>query len=423
MLETRALRDLCSGIIDCPHSTPVWTTEGPIVLRNYNVRGGRLDLSNPSFTDEKHFADRIRRAVPEEGDVVITREAPMGEVAKIPNGLRCCLGQRMVLLKPDRTKVDPGYLLYALQSEPIQRQIAWSEGSGATVSNLRIPHLAALRMNIPAVQEQRRIASILGSLDDKIELNRQMCATLEEMARAIFRSWFVDFDPVRAKIKAKAKAEGREPEPARSEFPDAFMESSNGQIPRGWSVSRLLDVAPISTAAVNPSATPAKVFEYFSIPAFDEGRRPIAELGANIKSSKYAVSQQAVLVSKLNPNTPRVWLTELRSDSAICSTEFMQFVVRDLKYRPFLYLWMLMPEIQEQIGQRVTGSTGSRQRAQPRQIESLPIITPPDRLVNRFARLVEPLLAGVARLAEESERLSSLRDLLLPRLLEGKMNL
>ncbi len=190
------LEDICEAIIDCPHSTPVWTESGVIVLRNQNIRNGRLDLSQPSYTDEAHFVERTKRAKPVEGDLVITREAPMGEVCMIPAGLRCCLGQRMVLLRPDRAKVEPRYLLYALQSPAVQHEIGVNEGTGSTVSNLRIPLLKALSIPIRLLPEQRAIAHILGTLDDKIELNRRMNETLEAMARALFKSWFVDFDPV-----------------------------------------------------------------------------------------------------------------------------------------------------------------------------------------------------------------------------------
>src|SRR6476646_1952281 len=128
------LSDLCDAIVDCPHSTPLWTNSGIVVLRIHNIRNGRLDLSNPSYTDEAHFVDRTRRATPTQGDLVITREAPMGEVCMIPSGIRCCLGQRMVLLRPNRARADPEYLLYALQSKDVQREIGVSEGTGSTVS-------------------------------------------------------------------------------------------------------------------------------------------------------------------------------------------------------------------------------------------------------------------------------------------------
>lgn len=142
----------------------------------------------------------------------------MGEVCMLPEGLRCCLGQRMVLLRPNLKKVDGRYLLYALQSPEVRRQILIHEGTGSTVSNLRIPALEALPIPFPPLSEQRRIAGILGALDDKIELNRKMNRTLEDMAQAIFKSWFIDFD-------------------GHTDFEDSPL----GPIPRGWKVGRLGD--------------------------------------------------------------------------------------------------------------------------------------------------------------------------------------
>ncbi|MFN9289218.1 MAG: restriction endonuclease subunit S, partial [Planctomyces sp.] len=194
------LSELCEQIADCPHSTPLWTNSGVIVLRNQNIRGGRLDLSSPSYTDEAHFEQRSRRARLKAGDLVLTREAPMGEVCIVPANLRCCLGQRMVMLRPDPKKCDSRFLLYSIQSDAVQHEIKVNEGTGSTVSNLRIPLLEALSIPHPPLAEQRAIAAVLGALDDKIELNRRMNATLESMARALFQSWFVDFDPVRAKL-------------------------------------------------------------------------------------------------------------------------------------------------------------------------------------------------------------------------------
>ena len=97
---------ICLLVVDCPHATPKWTNSGVVVLRNTNIKGGRLGLSSPSYTDEEHYLGRVKRAVPQADDIVITREAPMGDVCQIPKGLKCCLGQRQVSLRPDPKKVD-----------------------------------------------------------------------------------------------------------------------------------------------------------------------------------------------------------------------------------------------------------------------------------------------------------------------------
>lgn len=183
---TSTLKDMCQLIVDCPHSTPEWTQSGYIVVRNQNIKNGRLDLSNPSYTCKEDFVRRNRRAKPQGGDIIFTREAPMGEVCIVPHGLECCIGQRQVLLRPQKG-IDGKYLFYALRSGYVQHQILWNEGTGSTVSNVRIPVLEALKIPRLGVSEPL-IGEFLGTLDDKIELNRRMNETLEAMARAIFQN-------------------------------------------------------------------------------------------------------------------------------------------------------------------------------------------------------------------------------------------
>ena len=163
--EVASIGNLCSAVLDCHHSTPVWTTTGEVVIRNQNIREGKLDLSQPSYTDAGHFAERTRRATPTHGDLVITREAPMGLVCMIPEGLKCCLGQRMVLLRPDSTAIEAPYLLYSILSEAVQRAISVAGGTGSTVANLRIPVLKGLLIAAPSPPEQRAIAAALSDVD------------------------------------------------------------------------------------------------------------------------------------------------------------------------------------------------------------------------------------------------------------------
>lgn len=159
---------LCNAVLDCHHSTPVWTDSGAVVIRNQNIRDGRLDLSESSFTNEKHYLERTRRAVPTFGDLVITREAPMGLVCRIPQGLKCCLGQRMVLLRPNSNILNSDYFLRTLGSDRVQRAISVAGGTGSTVSNLRIPALRDLKIPVPPMREQRAIAEALSDVDELI---------------------------------------------------------------------------------------------------------------------------------------------------------------------------------------------------------------------------------------------------------------
>lgn len=265
--------------------------------------------------------------------------------------------------------------------------------------------------------DQRIAAHILGTLDDKIELNRRRNQTLEAMARALFKDWFVDFGPVRAKM------EGREPYlPADlwQLFPDRLDDEGK---PEGWEMIPLNAMATLETTSISPGKSAEAVFEHYSIPAFDAGRMPVMELGNSIKSNKYKVHNDAVLVSKLNPQTPRVWLPTVATDHAVCSTEFMQFVPQRPDNRPFLYCLMASEVMQEEVLRHVTGSTGSRQRAQPSQIAKVEVLLPGTDILSAFNHQAEPTLRAIADNQRESQTLSQLRDTLLPKLISGELRI
>ena len=179
--DVKPLQELCIAVLDCHHSTPVWTKAGAVVIRNQNIRDGKLDLSEASFTNDQHFAERTRRATPMFGDLVITREAPMGLVCMIPEGLRCCLGQRMVLLRLNCEEASSTYVLYALLGEDVQRSISVAGGTGSTVSNLRIPVLKQLKIFVPGLPEQQAIATALSDVDALLSALERLLAKKRDL--------------------------------------------------------------------------------------------------------------------------------------------------------------------------------------------------------------------------------------------------
>jgi len=293
--------------------------------------------------------------------------------------------------------------------------------SGSAQPILNKSHFSQVPIEIPPKEEQQRIAHILGTLDDKIELNRRMNRTLEKMAQAIFKSWFIDFDPIRA------KAEGRDPNLPKEIadlFPDSFEDSDIGPIPEGWAAGPLTKLATLTTKTVRPGEWPDKFWEHYSIPAFDEGRYPRWERGDSIKSGKYQVPPSCVLASKLNPQFPRVWLPDVADPTvAICSTEFMPFVPVHEQWRPFLYELLKSPTIQEEICSRATGSTGSRQRVKPKDIAIMSVILPPLEVITAFCAIVGGLHKRLLTNQRNSFLLARIRDTLLPKLLSGEIEL
>jgi len=408
------LEDGMEALIDYRGKTPTKTQAGVPLITAKVVKNGRIETPN-EFISHDDYDAWMRRGIPQAGDVLITTEAPLGEVAQLGSE-KVALAQRLIALRGKNDVLDNTFLKFLLQSDSIQNQLR-ARASGSTVSGIKQSELRKINLLLPPLPEQRAIAHILGTLDNKIELNRSRNQTLEAMARALFKDWFVDFGPVRAKV------EGREPyllADLWQLFPDRLDDEGK---PEGWEIQPLNTVASLVTASVSPGKLPETVFEHYSIPAFDSGRMPAREMGESIKSNKYIVDPDAVLVSKLNPQTPRVWLPAVATERAICSTEFMQFVPHDRVSRPFLYCLMSSQMMQEEVLKHVTGSTGSRQRAQPSQIAKVDTLMPQATVLAEFNRQAAPILKAVTENQLESQTLAQLRETLLPKLISGELRI
>lgn len=312
---------------------------------------------------------------------------------------------------------DPRFVSYFL------RTIDFTQFTDkAAVPGVNRNHLHELSVRFPPAHEQRRIAEVLCSLDDKIELNRWMNETLEAIARAIFKSWFVDFHPVRAKMSGREPA-GMDAETAAL-FPDSMERSTLGDVPAGWAVGSMRDLITLSRDSIHPGDSPDEVFDHYSIPAFDEGRRPAREQGSVIRSSKFVVRPDVVLVSKLNPRFPRVWLPYLVSDRrAVASTEFLVATSRAGYSRDYLYSLFCSEQFMERFSGLVTGTSGSHQRVKPSDFLEMLVVVPPPRTVGAFTVVSEPLFHRIAANIRESETLATIRDTLLPRLISGELRL
>jgi type I restriction enzyme S subunit len=418
MTNDAALSDLCELIVDCPHSTPKWTDTGFLVLRSYNIRGGRLDLSNRSYTDEEHYKQRSRRAELRAGDLVITREAPMGEVCMIPLDLRCCLGQRMVLLRPDPKKCDGRFLLYAIQSPSVQNQISWSEGTGSTVSNLRIPHLEALRIPTPMLTEQRVIADVLSALDDKIEQNRRTGRTLEKLARATFKAWFMDFEPVKAKADGLSSFPGMS-DAAFAALPNRLMDSPRGAVPQGWTVRSLNEVVDINPPRRLSKGQDAPYLDMKNMPT--DGHAPDAWERRPHGSGMRFINGDT-LVARITPclENGKTAYVDFLGDGEVAwgSTEYI--VLRPKAPLPGVYAYCLArtSEFREFAIQNMTGTSG-RQRVSASALNHYHVAVPDAVTAAAFGDVILPLFQCIRACKAESSKLGMLRDYLLPRLLSG----
>jgi type I restriction enzyme, S subunit len=246
-----------------------------------------------------------------------------------------------------------------------------------------------------------------------------MNETLEAMARALFKSWFVDFDPVRA------KAEGRDPglpKPIADLFTRCLADSERGEIPEVWEVGSLGSAVELLRDQTNPFELPEHVFSHYSIPAFDNDQQPSAELGAAIKSIKFCVPAATVLFSKLNPVIERVWIVDPQPDETmVCSTEFLVLRPKAPFGRYFLYCLLRSPNFRDEVNSLVTGTSNSHQRARADGILAITVARPPAALARRFEQLVGPIFDRTLVNRRQSQTLSKLRDTLLPKLISGEL--
>lgn len=392
MSEFRTIRELCSVVVDCPHSTPKWTANGKIVIRNKNIKHGKIDFSSPSYTDDEHFAQRIKRAKPQPGDIIITREAPIGDVGMIPENTECCLGQRMVLLRANQSVCDNFYLLYSLQSLYVQHQISWSEGTGTTVSNLRIPHLEQIQIPYLPLEQQAKISSVLRALEEKIENNRRLNDNLMQQAVTIFKSWFVEYSPF------------------------------DGIEPKEWETVNLDKITSLISRGIAPK---------------------YSDNSDQIVINQKCIRNHMIDLSQARTHTPKVinekWLRfgdlliNSTGDGTLGRAAQVWFqpqnitvdshvtVVRPAKENLIFYigLWGVLHE--REIESLHTGSTGQTELPKER-VKALELHLPDNGTLDRFNTLIAPMAAAIVSKQNENNKLATLRDALLPKLMSGEID-
>lgn len=365
----------------------------------------------------------------QDGDLVVTMTDlskagdTLGYPALIPKSLgrRYLHNQRIGLVEvKEDIEADKRFLFYRLCSDDYRNHIL-ATASGSTVRHTSPGRICEFETTLPLIDEQRAIAGVLGSLDDKIEQNRRTARALERLARAIFRAWFVDFEPVKAKAAGSASFPSM-PLSVFDALPTRFVASAIGPVPEGWEVDGIANIAALSNVQVNPQDNAHEVFEHFSIPAFDAGMRAVVESGDAIKSNKFLVVEGCVLLSKLNPRIQRVWLPPTPSNrQQISSTEFLVFVPKIASDRYYLYCQFQQPAFSEDLAQGASGTSNSHQRVRPNDVLYKSVIVPPLAIRKGFGDIANPLFALAEANHAELALLAETRDYLLPRLLSGRV--
>lgn len=389
--KTYTMEDALEAIIDYRGKTPKKSESGIPTLSAKTVRNNFIDYNNCYYISEEEYKRFMVRGFPKVGDILLTTEAPLGMTAKLDRA-DVAIAQRLLTLRGKADILDNDYLLYFLQS-PKGQHLLKSHETGTTVTGIKQAVFRKLEISIPSITVQKQIAMILSSIDEKISVNTKINEKLEQQAQAIFKSWFVDFEPF------------------------------GGVMPDDWKVTTLGNIAKICTKSINPLKQPELYLEHYSIPAYDEQHYPIFEYASEIKSNKYILTKDSVMISKLNPNTKRIWRPLCLSDKPVCSTEFIVYEAVNSKHKDYIYSLIDSQEFSDFLCAHTTGSTNSRQRATPKTTLDFSCVLPTEDIISQFCGLVTPIYDQIGTNLIENQRLAGLRDTLLPKLMSGEIDI
>ena len=397
----------------------VYLPGGPYALiRSQNVLNDGLGHDGLAYIGERH-ASELAGVEVLDGDVLlnITGDSVARACQVDPHILPARVNQHVAIIRPDPTKLDPGFLRYYLVCPKTQAKLLSWAASGGTRNALTKEMIEAFDVQAPEdVSEQRGIAHILGALDDKIELNRRMNETLEEMGRALFKSWFVDFDPVRAKMESRETGlQGH----LADLFPDRLVDSEVGEIPEGWRASTLADVALLNPESWSNRNAPDGI-RYVDLANTKWGYLDdIREYGwaAAPSRGRRVLRRGDTIVGTVRPGNGSFALID--RDGLTGSTGFAVLRPRDATEREIVWCAVTSHDSIERLAHLADG--GAYPAVRPGVVLDTIVVLPGARLRCEFSSLAAPLLNRPQENRREARILAALRDTLLPQLISGKL--
>ena len=381
--------DLCDTISDTYNGND----EKVILVNTSDVLEGKVlnHIKVPNKNLKGQFKKKFRK-----NDILFSEIRPANKrfaFIDFENTSNYIASTKLMVLRHNE-KVLPEYLYAILKSNYILAELQHlAETRSGTFPQITFTsELAPMKVNLPDKKTQKQIVSILSSIEQKIDANKSINKNLEQQAQAIFKAWFVDFEPFDEKM------------------------------PANWIVSKLGDIASIKTNSFSPVKNPDAQLEHYSIPAYDEQKYPVFESAEGVKSNKYILSKNSVMISKLNPDTKRAWRPMCLSDLAVSSTEFIIFEAFNPAYKDFVFSIIDSAAFSDWMCAHTTGSTNSRQRTTPSATLEFQVALPDEKTITDFCSIVTPMYDTISANICENQRLAQLRDSILPKLMSGELD-
>ena len=364
---------------------------GISLIRSQNVLDFVFSYDGLAHITEQQ-AGKLSNVVVERGDVLlnITGDSVARACIVEDDVLPARVNQHVAIVRANSEKVLGSYILYYFQMS--KNHLLQLASGGATRNALTKSMIEDIEIDVPHIDEQKKIVSLLDDIQKKIRNNMTINDNLTQQARSLYQAWFVDYEPF------------------------------GGSAPSNWSNVSLGQVAIMKTDSWSPVKNPDDVVEHYSIPAYDEKHYPVFESATDIKSNKYILTPDSVMISKLNPDTKRIWRPMCLSANPVCSTEFIVYEARKNEQKDFIYSILDSVPFFNYLCAHTTGSTNSRQRATPKATLDFSFQLPPDNVIKDFCQLVTPMYDLIASNIVENQSLAQTRDSLLPHLMSGELD-
>lgn len=386
-------------ILDYRGKTPQKSEKGRVTLSAKSVKMGYIDYSNIYYVSEETYSKFMTRGLPKKGDILLTTEAPLGCVAELKDD-SVCLAQRLITLRGKKEKLNNKYLLYYLQSPRGQYELL-SKATGTTVQGIKRTEFSKVKILMPSLEKQNKIASILSSLDEKIELNRKINQNLEETAQTLFKRWFIDFEFPNEEGKPYKSSGGK------------MIESELGEIPEGWRVGKLGDFIKFIKGK-KPKILVEKEdginkFKYLTIKSI------------NNEEENYCSDEKVIFVSK---NEIMMVMDGASSGDIYIGKEGVLgstlSKIEIEKSIDWSIIYCLLNYYKNEIKQHNTGS--AIPHTDKNYIENITFFLPNNGKINYFSKIFKRILLKKIVLEDEVYKLIELRDYLLPRLMSGEIS-
>jgi type I restriction enzyme S subunit len=363
-----------------------FTEKGINFIKSESVSyDGRINKDSFAFISPNTH-EKLKRSQLQANDILFSMAGVfLGKNAIVTEDLLPAnTNQALAIIRLKTEKVNPKFIHFYLRQKSVVEYINNLSGQSAQ-PNINMEEIGEIEIPLPPLPEQQAIAEVLSSIDDKIDLLHRNNKTLEEMAETLFRKWFVE----------GAKEE--------------------------WEVMRLDDLSTHVKDSVNPQKSKNAFYHHFSLPAFDNGKRPEFVSAETILSNKYLIKENDILISKLNPRTPRVWLIGSTPECSICSTEFQVYRAENDNLIEFLYCFLKTQQVTDTLAGAASGTSGSHQRVSPSDISSLELMVPHEELLLKFHSITNPMFGKVRSNLETIKNLEEARNTLLPKLMSGQV--